>query len=262
VSGSNIVPNGNLASGMTGWSSWNQTAPYGQLTLINCAPGKCLQYVGGGSTGWVISPNFSVVQGQWYRVSFDLMGGASNQSFSALVQRGGGGSNGYEALMTTPQTFRASTAFQRYSFIFQSLKTVTANDPVTGDKGARVSLFGVQPGQSITVTNLELLPISSVQASLRTNILVNPTSNSVNLDCPLTGTDALYCSGFVRFSDGQPVVWPYPLAPRNSEIIYTRDSTLVDADGDGISDIQDKCPSTLAGHSVNAQGCAFNQSYP
>lgn len=262
LTGSNIVPNGNLASGKTGWSSWNQTAPSGQLNLVNCIPGKCLQYVAGASTGLMNSPNFSVVQGQWYRVSFDLMGGASNQSFGAVVRRGGGGSNGYEALMTTTETFSASTAFRRYSFIFQSTKTVNANDPVTGDLGARVDFNGVQPGQNITVTNLELLPISSVQASVRTNILVNPTGNSVALDCPLTGTDASSCGEFVRFSDAQPVIWPYPLAPRNSEIIYTRDSALVDSDGDGISDIQDTCPSTLASQSVNAKGCAFNQNYP
>jgi hypothetical protein len=264
LTGNNLVPNGNLAAGQTTWSSHNPGAPYGQLSVINCVPGKCLQYAAGSSTnGLVSSPNFSVVQGQWYRVSFDLMGNTSNQGFNVVVRRGGGGSNGYESLMTTPDlVFSASSGFQRYSFVFQSTKTVNANDPVTKDLGARIDFYGIQSGQTITLTNLELLPISSVNANLRTNILVNPTGASVALDCPLVGTDAPFCSEFVRFTDAQPVSWPYTVAPQNSEIIFTRDSTLADADRDGIADNQDTCPSTPVGTSVNARGCAFTQSYP
>jgi parallel beta-helix repeat protein len=261
ITGSSIVPNGNLAAGLTQWYSWNQTSPYGQESLVSCKPGKCVKYVAGASTGILDSPYFSIVQGQWYRLSFDLQGNMDNQNFYAIVRRGGGGTNGYENLMT-PAGFVATTAFQRYSVIFQSAKTINVNDPVTLDKGARVDFTSIQPGQAITLTNVELVPISAVSASLRTKILVNPTAAPASLDCPLVGAEATFCSDFVHFKDGQPVIWPYPLAPGDSEIIYTRDSTLTDADRDGIRDSQDTCASTPAGQSVNAKGCSFSQNYP
>jgi parallel beta-helix repeat protein len=261
VTGSNIVPNGNLAAGMTLWSAWNEISPYGQTSTVSCRPGQCLKYVAGGSVGLLTSPYFTVVQGQWYRLSFDLQGSADNQSFYAGVMRGGGGTNGYESLMT-PGRYAATTGMQRYNVVFQSTKTINVNDPATLDRGARVHFSGIQPGQTITVTNVELVPISAVTASLKTNILVNPTANTAYLDCPLVGPEASSCSDFVRFTDAQPVVWPYPLAPGDSEIIYTRDSTLTDSDRDGIPDSQDTCASTLAGQSVNAKGCSFSQNYP
>jgi parallel beta-helix repeat protein len=261
VTGSNIVPNANFANGIKGWTSWNQTSPYGQLSLISCVPGRCLHYIAGASKGLVASPNFSVVQGQWYRLSFDLQGSTANQTFVSLMRRGGGGSNGYELLMA-PQTFTATTAWQRFSLTFQSTKTINANDPVTGDLGARIDLDGTLPGQAISVTNLELVPISAFTASLHTNILVNPTAETATVDCPFTGPDAPSCSETARFSDAQHVYWPYTLGPRDSEIVYATDSALMDTDGDGIPDSQDTCASTPAGQSVNAKGCAFVQSYP
>lgn len=261
ITGNNIVPNGNLSAGMTQWYSWNQTAPYGQQSLVTCKPGTCIKYVAGASTGILDSPYFSIVQGQWYRLSFDLQGNMDNQRFYAIVRRGGGGTNGYENLMT-PAGFTATTAFRRYSVVFQSAKTINANDPVTLDKGARVDFTNIMPGQAITLTNVELVPISAVTAALRTKVLVNPTAGSVLQDCPLVGTEAAFCSEFVRFKDGEPVIWPYPLAAGASEIIYTRDKTLTDADRDGIPDSQDKCAATTAGQSVNSMGCSFSQSYP
>lgn len=261
ITGSNIVPNGNFAAGMTQWYSWNQTPPYGQESLVSCRPGRCIKYVAGASTGILDSPYFSIVQGQWYRLSFDLQGSAANQSFYAIVRRGGGGTNGYENLMA-PEGFTATTGLRRYSIVFQSAKTINVNDPLTLDRGARVDFTSIQPGQAITVANVELVPISAVSATLRTKILVNPTATPASVDCPLVGAEATFCSDFVRFTDGQPVIWPYPLAPGDSEIIYTRDSTLTDADRDGIPDSQDTCASTPAGQSVNAKGCSFSQNYP
>ena len=185
----------------------------------------------------------------------------NNQSFYPIVRRGGGGTNGYENLMT-PEGSTATTSFRRYSAVFQSTKTVNVNDPITLDKGARVDFTAIQPGQAITVTNVELVPISAVTATLKTEILVNPTATPDFLDCPLVGAEASFCSEFVRFKDGQPVIWPYPLAPGDSEIIYTRDTTLTDADQDGIPDSQDTCAVTPAGERVNSKGCSFSQNYP
>jgi len=45
-----------------------------------------------------------------------------------------------------------------------------------------------------------------------------------------------------------------------SEIIFSRDPTLVDHDGDGIADSQDACPGTAAGAMTNARGCSYEQS--
>lgn len=260
--GSNIVPNPILASGIAGWTAWNQTSPYGVLSWQSCTPGKCVHYTAGGSKGLVSSPNFSVVQGQWYRLAFDLQGSAAGQKITAIVRNGGGGTASYETVMT-PLTFNASTAWQRFSLVFQSSETISVNDPVTGSKGARVDIDGTLPGQAISITNMELVPISAFAANLRATVLVNPTAATVSLDCPLNGTtDAALCSAFVRFSDGQPVYWPYSLAARDSEVIHTVDTSLTDTDGDGIPDSQDACASTPAGLSVNAKGCAFSQSYP
>jgi len=133
---------------------------------------------------------------------------------------------------------------------------------VTLDNGARIDFEGIQPGQSIYIANLEMVPLAPVETTLRTRILFNSSDASVNQDCPDQDTDAALCDQFVRFSDGVQASWPMSLPPRGSEIVYSRDNSLTDADGDGIPDSQDICPATAAGVSVNAQGCSFAQSYP
>jgi hypothetical protein len=257
--GGNIVPNGNFSVGMTGWGSWNATAPYGQNTLASCTPvGPCLTYTAGGSVGLVNSPNFSVKQDQWYKASFDVKTGINGQLVSVVTRRGGGGSNGYEALMNTSFTSTGTTSWQRYSFVFKATKTINAGDPVTGDLGARVDFNSISPGQNISVANLEIVPLSSVDATVRSNILINPTGATLDLDCP-DGNGDSSCSRYVRFSDNQSVSWPYSVPPHGSEIVYTRDSTLVDGDGDGIPDSQDSCSGTLALKAVNGAGCTLGQ---
>lgn len=256
--GGNVVPNGNLAAGHTGWTVWNQTAPYGQMVLETCTPAiKCLRYTAGASVGLVSSPNFSVQKDQWYKVSFDLKTGTNGQPVFIMTRRGGGGSNGYEILMNAPVTFMGSTTWQRYGYLFKAVKTVNAQDPITLDKGARVDFGRIDPGQNISVTNLEVVPISAIETSLRHHILINPTDTILTLDCP--DGAASTCNDYVRFTDSQIVTWPYDLPPHGSEIIYTRDSRLTDADGDGIPDYQDSCSGTGVSKAVNARGCALGQ---
>lgn len=259
VLGGNIVPNGNLSSGKTGWGYWNQTAPYGQVALEVCAPTiQCLRYTAGSTESLLNSPNFSVQQGQWYKISFDLKTGINNQAIYVVTRRGGGGTNGYEALMSPASKVTGSTNLQRYSFLFKAAKTVNAGDPVTLDKGARVDFYGLMPGQNVSVANLQIVPLSAVDATLRSHILINPTGATLDLNCP-DGSNALLCSEYVRFSDSQSVSWPYAVPPHESEIIYSRDSSLTDGDGDGISDYQDTCQATPAMQAVNATGCALGQ---
>ena len=259
MNGSNIVPNGKLASNSAGWTSWNATAPMGSLLREACAPGWCARYVAGGSAGLLSSPNFSVSAGNWYRISFDAATGADGQLLNLLVRRGGGGSNGYEALSDRSLNVTAGTGWKRYSAIFKSSKTVNAADPLTQDLGARVDFQNVLPGQSIRIANLELVPIVAAEALTRSDLLINASANPSQALCPATGTQAALCAYYVRLSDNQPVSWPYYLGPRGSEIVYTRDARLVDSDGDGIPDSQDACPNTASGLGVNSRGCALNQ---
>lgn len=260
VTGENVVPNGSLTHGISGWTAYSATAPYGKRQLINCLPGACIRYLAGESTSLLSSPNFSIVGGQWYRVSFDLQSNTANQPLYIAVRRGGGGSNGYESLIPKSQPFAPSTSWQRYSFIFPALKTVNANDPLTKDRGARVDFDGIHPSQTISVTNLEVVPITEPVA--RHHILTNPTQAPVSVDCPEINTEPLFCTQYVGFPDGQPIGWPYTLAANDSEVIYSRDDSLTDNDGDGIPDTQDSCSQTPRGLDVNALGCAFVQSYP
>jgi parallel beta-helix repeat protein len=259
ILGGNIVPNGNFGAGLTGWSAYNATAPAGQIVLASCAGvGQCLNYTAGGSLSLVNSPNFSVQKDQWYKASFDLKTGANSQSVHVVTRRGGGGSNGYEWLMSAPYTFTGSTSWQRYSFLFKATQTINARDPVTLDLGARVDFHRIEPGQKLSVANLEIVPLSAVDATLRSHVLINPTGATLDMNCP-DGDDISLCSEYVRFSDDQSVTWPHGIAPHQSEIIYSRDSSLTDGDGDGIPDSQDSCSGTLALKTVNASGCALGQ---
>lgn len=259
--GANVVPNGNFSLDVAGWGNWNQIAPRGQWVLEQCTLTiKCLRYTAGASESLVNSPNFSVQQDQWYKISFDLKTGANGQTVYVAPRRGGGGSNGYEELMGAPYKWKVTgtTNLQRYSFIFKAIKTVNAGDPITLDKGARIDFHGILPGATVTMANLELVPLSAIEATLRSHVLINPTGAILGVNCP-DGTNALLCGEYVRFTDSQSVTWPYTLPPHGSEIIYSRDSSLTDVDGDGIPDYQDKCNGTLASQVVNAAGCALGQ---
>jgi len=259
ISGTNIVPNGSLASSVLGWAAHNDVAPKGTLVRESCTAGYCAHYTAGASAGLVSSPNFSVVAGQWYRASIDVLGSRDNQPLNMVVRRGGGGSNGYEGLMTPSVTVSVSKTWKRYSFTFQATKTVNAGDLVTGDLGARFDSQQIQPGDQVWISNLSVVPISAATVSTRTDILRNTTLDSTQVVCPVATTAPALCTSYARMSDNSPVTWPMTLGPRSSEVVYTRDSSLVDSDGDGIADSQDSCPNTPKGQQVNASGCAFGQ---
>lgn len=257
--GANVVPNGSLATSATGWTAWNATAPLGTLSRTSCTPGWCARYVAGGSPGIVSSPNFSVVAGTWYRLSVDVATGANGQPVNLVVRRGGGGSNGYESLADRSLDFTAGTAWKRYSMLFVATKTITAGDPLTLDLGARVDVQNIASGQTVNLSNLELVPIVQPDTFMRSDLLLNGGSTAIQLACPVAATLPAQCANYVRLSDDQPVAWPYTVAARSAEIVYTRDARLLDSDGDGIPDQQDACPATPAGAGVNSRGCALGQ---
>jgi parallel beta-helix repeat protein len=262
VVGGNSIPNGNFQNGKTGWVHWNQTSPYGTWSLETSSPGQTLRYTAGASQGLLHSPNFTVIQGQSYRVSLDLKTGANGQAVSVLVRRGGGGTNLFEALMGAATSVTGTTNWKRYSFTFKATKTVNANDPTTLDNGARIDFERIQPGQTVNLANLEMVPLAPIETTLRTRLLFNSSDASVGQNCPDQDTEPTLCDQFAQFSDGAQAIWPMSLPPRSSEVIYSRDDSLMDADSDGIPDSQDTCPATATGANVNALGCSFSQSFP
>ncbi len=259
VTGSNLVPNGNLSAALAGWSSYSAMQPAATMSVSTCPVGACLRYAIGGAPAVVSSPNFSVAKGQWYRVSFDLMTGSSGQPVRWVVRRGGGGSNGYEYLMGGEQKIFGTTSWKRYAYTFQATDTVNARDPVTRDLGARVDFQGDTANQQIWLANVEVVPVTSVGSQLRTHLITNRQMTSQLVDCPDNGADSSFCSKYIKFNDATPIVWPYSLPALGAAVIYSRGDTLSDADADGIADMQDRCPGTSSGQQVDSLGCAIGQ---
>ena len=260
VTGANILPNGNLSNGKTGWTFWNAIAPVGRTTLEACPQGSCIRYDAGSTVSLLSTPNFSTVKDRWYRVKFDARTSTDNQPFSVTVRRGGGGANAYEGLAAGSQSLVGQTVWQRYSFAFKAAKTVNAHDPITLDLGARMDFERIMPGTSITIGNIEALPLSPIETSLKTRILVNSTAQPLNIACPDQASDPALCTQFVKFSDSLPIAWPQLVPGYSSQVIFSRDSTLIDDDSDGVPNYQDQCPNTAAEAASNALGCSFAQS--
>lgn len=257
VLGASVVPNGDISAGARGWTPWNDRAPLAAAVGTTCPTGNCLEVAAGASNSLVASPPFSVVGGNWYRISFDMRSTLAGQPISLLVRRGGGGTNGYESLSGSAEMVNAPVGFQRYSFAFKATKTVNAADPVTKDIGARLYFDRIQPGSKLVLMNVEIVPISSATTTVQTSLLSNPTAAATALACPDLATNAARCSQYQNFATGTPLTWPLSLAAHASTVVFTRDTSLVDNDGDGIADIQDKCPATPKGQITNAAGCGI-----
>lgn len=255
----NLVPNGNLAQGIQGWTTWNQSPPYSTIAVGICNAAPCVSIQAGGSPTLLTSPNFSVTGGQWYRVSFDAATQSDGQPINVVVRRGGGGTAGYEYLMPAAESYAGSTAWRRYSFAFQAIKTINANDPVTQERGARVDFERNQPGYGLRVANLEMVALTAAQAALQVKLLINRDKVPASIDCESLNVAASICNSFVYLSDDSSVSWPAPVNALSSRPIYTRDTTLTDSDGDGIANQQDACPGTAPSLAVNARGCALGQ---
>lgn len=255
----NLVPNGNLAQGIQGWTTWNQSPPYSTIAVTMCNAAPCISVQAGASPTLLTSPYFSVVGGQWYRVSFDAATQSDGQPINVVVRRGGGGTAGYEYLMPAAESYAGSTAWRRYSFAFQAIKTINVGDPVTQERGARIDFERNQPGYGLKVANLEMVALTAAQAALQVKLLINRDKVPASIDCESLNVVAAMCNSFVYLSDDSPVSWPAPLNALSSRPIYTRDTTLTDSDGDGIANQQDACPGTAPGLAVNARGCALGQ---
>ena len=258
--GANLIANSAMLGNATGWSHWNTAAPYGTFNVTACTVGNCLRYVPGASAGTIVSPNFSVVKGQWYRLTLDLAPDKAGQSIGLMVRRGGGGSSGYDSISSRNLTLTAaSTAWTRYALLFQATSSVTARDPVTGDNGARVDIEGLLPGQSVSVANMELVPITPDSMGRLSSALANAGGASLNATCPFASTLPQACSSLIDLANGHLVSWPLSIPAGTTTIVFAQNPAFIDNDSDGIADSQDQCPGTPAGVSVNAAGCGIGQ---
>ena len=256
ILGGNIVRNGSMTAGVKEWTPWNDRLPMATAAAEACGAQSCLVVTAGASSSLVATPPFSVVVNNWYRVSFDVRSSTAGQSLAVNVRRGGGGTNGYESLMGSPEMVTTKTEFQRFSFTFKANKTINAADQITRDIGARLYFDRLAPGIRITLTNVEIIPVSAADATMQTRLFANAGANASNVACPEALSNPLKCGQYIDFATGANITWPLYVAPKSSVVAYTRDFTLVDTDGDGISDDQDQCLATPAGLVTNAKGCS------
>jgi parallel beta-helix repeat protein len=259
VAGPNVIANGNFASGLNQWHLWSAESPRGTVELAACPVGPCARIIGGAGTSLVSSPYFSVIKEQWYKLTFDMRTGTTNQRINLSVRRGGGGSNNYQLITDKGYSFYGTTEWQRYSISFKSKLTVNAGDPITLDNGVRADFEQIAAGQKVELANLEMVPINDVERLISIRVIANTDMESKIFECPDIDVAPELCSQYVRFEDGNAMSWPYTLDPLESVVVYSVDSAGLDADFDGIPDGQDACPGTESTVAVNSGGCAITQ---
>ena len=258
-SSDNLLANGDLSAGLVGWSSFSASPPMPQLAVGSC-PGACAQLLAGGGSSLLSTENFSVQEGHWYRVSFDAAVGVDGEPIVVVPRRGGGGSAGFETIGAGVKTFVGTTTMKRYSFVFQSNINITRNDPLTGERGARIDFQDILPGRQLSVANAEIVEVGFQDVTLRTAVLFNSdTRAQEEATCPDATSEPANCNAYVGFLDSAPIQFPHTLGPLEAKVIYTRDPALVDADNDGITDSQDSCPNSSQLLATNASGCDITQ---
>ena len=252
VSGANLVANSALLVDAAGWSSWNATAPAGQAMRESCATDTCsgyaLRYVAGGSSGVLSSHGFALQQSAWYRLSVDVSTQTDGQAVPLVVRIGSGD---YASVSDRNLSFVANRAWSRHTVVFQATRSMAGS-------AARIDIDGIEAGKSISVSGLELVPIRPSALAMVSGVVANPSARAMSAVCPFTAAGAPTCESLFNLADDKPVQWPVSIAPRSSMIFYAQDRSLLDADGDGIPDAQDRCASSRPGAAVNASGCELS----
>jgi parallel beta-helix repeat protein len=247
IAGGNLVANGALTTDSAGWSSWNATAPAGQAIRETCPAGTCMRYVAGGSPGVLSSPGFGLTQGAWYRLSVDTWTQTDQQSVPLVVRIGSGS---YASVADRNLNFLASTTWARHTVIFQATATVAAG-------GARVDIDGIAAGQSVSIANLEIVPIAPDSLAMASGVIVNGSAATASAACPFAASQPALCAMLFDLATDAPVTWPLSVPALGATLVYAREPSLVDSDGDGIPDDQDSCPGSPPGAPVNAAGCTL-----
>lgn len=253
VSGPDLIGTLVARSDQSGWRVWNPGVITATLTSDQCAGLPCLHFTSGTSDSLLSSPSFSVTEGQWYRLSFDLKSHNPNAAIRFLVRRG---SAEYESLMGSASVATVGTDWRRYVFVFKATETAISDTSQLGAPGARLDFGFIAPGEQFDLGPVNLVPISSVDESTQIQTLLNPRSTNGYVDCPDATNDPEICATFVTMPDQTRVTWPMFLLRNASQVIFTQDRSLVDSDSDGIADSQDSCAGTSVGVGVNQHGCA------
>lgn len=259
--GSNLNWNSAFQYGTSSWG-WSSTLAPSPVTSIqkSCATNvtNCMLFTAGGGVSAFYTPKFNITKDVMYRVSFDIKSSSDTQKLAALVRSAG--PTNYDSVMGDSFSFPSSQVWKKVNFHFIATRSIIVNDPVTGEKGARLDFTNLKPGESVSISNVEITPINIMNGTpIETALLDNPSRDIASVDCPTLVTNAAACASFVGFPDGQPVSWPVSLAPLSSKIVFTQALDLPDADKDGVADSQDKCPLTAKELDTDAKGCAFGQ---
>lgn len=251
--GGGLIAPANLVIGTADTNGWGRSdsPAAAALSLGNCPAGmaSCLRATSAaGSIGLVSSPKFSIVKNGWYRISFDaVVSNASAQSLSVVVRNAAS-----DATISPTLLASGHTGWKRYGFVFQA----NADAPSTSNAtGARVDFQAIQPGQWLSLANLEIAPLTAAAGDVPYTLVYNASRVPQFPACPVT--DASTCISFYGFADSAAVNWPMRLEPLKALAVFAPNPSLVDSDNDGIADDQDRCPGTAAGVAVNNAGCAL-----
>jgi parallel beta-helix repeat protein len=253
ISGKNLIPTRSESN--SGWVPWNANPPASHINWRDCAPGRCISVVPGGSSTLLSSPSFDLLKDKLYRLTVDVRAETDDQALELIVRRGGGGSNGYESLSHKRLASTADRQWRRISTVFRATKTVLAGDPRTGDVGARVDFEQLVAGRSIEVANLEIVPIAYSTTAAVSIAFVNPGGSAVLVDCPFSSGAPELCGRLFSAAAGARARWPIEVPAHSARLLYGEEESLRDADRDGISDSADSCPMTRPGSPVNSAGC-------
>lgn len=258
IEGGNAIGGDSIAENYDSWRTWNSGVSDAVLSRTTCTSARCMRLVPGSTDTLLISPNFSILKDKWYRLTFDLKTTITGQSVKFLVRRGGGGDSDverYKSLMGAQGIATGTTSWKRHVYVFKAQDSAIKGDPSLGNLGARLDFGFIPSGMPIDIASVELVPITSVEATTQLGILSNPTDVSAAKPCPIVNDTAGLCGKFVTIESQSAIQWPFSVPAHSTQVIFTRDAQLIDSDNDGIANSQDVCPSTAVGLGVNARGC-------
>lgn len=151
---------------------------------------------------------------------------------------------------------------------------VTATQSVDAKSGQAVRLdFQIPGNSSIDITDVLVAEVSPGVVPARSllhlfvggQIGADGTVNSGTFACPDADTSSTGpCGHYLNLKTGNLVTWPLSLAsnsPKDSVATVTLDPRFRDSDGDGVADVDELCPSTPAGVSVDERGCSYAQRH-
>lgn len=251
--GTTLVTNGAVAIDIAGWTRGGSPAPTVSHGVCPDGSEPCISLTASGGEGALSSPRFSLTAGAWYRVSFDAAVSNEASSINVVVRRSG--PLLYDNLMGETLRFSGKNSLTRQTFMFKASGTAVISPT---DGGARLDFMGVKSGEKLTVTNVEVVPVTDVIGGASQSLLLANTGRSVQQKfCP--SNDPVVCASYVSFTDGTPISWPVSLAPLQTLIVFAQDVRLPDSDADGITDSQDRCSGSTGSLSANSIGCTRAQ---